>query len=240
MNILTSAFNTILYRPLFNILILLYEYLPGGDFGIAVIVLTILIRLLLYPLMLQSIRSQKAVSELQPKIQEIQEKFKNNKQKQGEELMNLYRKEKINPLSSFLPLLIQLPLLIALYQVFWRGLRSEEINSLYSFVPHPGVINPTFLGLIDLSQSYIFLAVLAGVTQFFQTKIMSPKIKKTTKKDQTSQFSEIIQKQTLYFFPVFTVIILLRLPAAIAFYWIITSLFSIGQQYISKNHVKSK
>ncbi|MFQ6049452.1 MAG: YidC/Oxa1 family membrane protein insertase [Candidatus Paceibacterales bacterium] len=241
MNLLGDAFNIILYQPLLNVLVLLYEYLPGHDFGIAVIVLTVLIRLILYPLMAQSIKSQKAMSGLQPKIQEIQKKFKDDREKQTKEMIELYRKEKINPFGGFLPLLIQLPVLIALYRVFWRGFQPEEMASLYSFIPHPGGINPTFLGLVNLSQASIFLAILAGITQFFQSRTMTPKTQEPKQKDQMAQFSKIIQKQMLYFFPIFTVFILLKLPAAIAIYWIVTSLFSIVQQCnISKNHAKSK
>ncbi|XOB41247.1 MAG: YidC/Oxa1 family membrane protein insertase [Candidatus Nealsonbacteria bacterium] len=235
MNILVEIFNKVLYQPLFNVLAFLYHWLPGNDFGIAVIILTILIRLALYPLMSKSLKSQKVFRELQPKIKEIQKKFKDDQKKQTEELLNLYREAKINPIGGFLPLLIQLPLLIALYQVFWRGLEPGAMNSLYSFMPVLGEINPSFLGIVNLSQASIFLAVLAGTVQFFQAKTMNPKQKK-----QKSQIANIMQKQMLYFLPLFTVIILLRLPAAIALYLIVTSLFSIAQQYnVNKNHVKS-
>jgi len=228
MEILISVFNTILYQPLFNVLVLLYQYLPGHDFGVAVIVLTVLIRLTLYPLMGPAIKSQKILSELQPKIQEIQKKHQNNKERQVREMMELYQKEKINPFSGLLPLLVQLPILIALFQVFQKGLKPEAMENLYSFVSNPGLIDPSFLGLIDLGQASLFLALLAGIGQFFQSKMIAPKIKK----EQVSQFSGIFQKQMLYFFPIFTVFILWRLPASLSLYWLITILFSIGQQYL--------
>ena len=230
MSFLTNAFNLILYQPLFNALLLLYQYLPGHDFGIAVILLTVLIRLILYPLMFQSIRAQKVLSELQPKIQEIQQKFKEDKAKQTKEMMALYQKEKINPFGGCLPLLIQLPILIALYQVFWKGLQTGELSKLYSFVPRPEMIDPTFFGVVDLSHPSLVLAFLAGILQFIQTKMVTPKT--SQKKDQMSQFSGMMQKQMLYFFPIFTVFILWRLPAAIGVYWVVTTLFSIGQQYL--------
>jgi len=170
MNLLVNAFNLILYQPLFNGLIFLYQYLPGHDFGIAVIVLTVLIRIILYPSMVKSIKSQKILSELQPKIQEIQQRYKNDRERQAKEMMGLYQKEKINPLSGFLPLLIQLPILIALYQVFWKGLQPGAMAALYSFVPDPGLINPAFLGLINLSQASFGLAILAGITHFSRQK----------------------------------------------------------------------
>lgn len=233
MTALINVFNTILYQPFLNALVLLYEYFPGHDFGLAVIVLTVLIRLALYPLMVQSINSQKTLSELQPKIQEIQNKYKDDKERQAKEMMGLYQKEKFNPLGGCLPLLVQLPILIALYQVFWKGLRPEAMNMLYSFVPHPGVINSTFLGMINLGEASLLIAILAGITQFFQTKMITPKTPKSQQKNgQMGQFSGMLQKQMLYFFPIFTVFILWRLPAAIGLYWIITALFSIGQQYL--------
>jgi YidC/Oxa1 family membrane protein insertase len=233
MDFFINAFNTILYQPLFNALVLIYQYLPGHDFGVAVIILTIIIRIIFYPLMVKSIKSQKVMSELQPKIQEIQQKYKNDKEKQAREMMALYQKEKFNPFGGCLPLLIQLPILIALYRVFWRGLQPGAMSMLYSFVPNPGVINPTFLGLINLGEPNIFLAVIAGIIQFFQTKMLSPKKPKASqKKDQMGQFSELMQKQMLYFFPIFAVVILSRLPSAVGLYWIVTALFSILQQYL--------
>lgn len=229
---LGTIFNTILYQPLFNILILLYQYLPGRDFGVAVIVLTILIKILLYPLGVKSIKSQKALATLQPKIKELQEKYKNDKERQAKEMMELYKKERINPFSGLLPLLIQLPILIALFLVFRtfeEGLSPAELGKLYSFVSHP-VINIKFLGMIDLIKPSIVLAFLAGVFQFFQTKMVSPQTK--TNKKQTVGFSDQMQKQMQYFFPVFTVLILLKMPAAIGLYWITTALFTIAQQYV--------
>ena len=232
MDFFINAFNLILYQPLFNALVLLYEYLPGHDFGVAVIVLTVIIRIVLYPLMVKSIKSQKILSELQPKIQEIQNKYKNNKERQTKEMMELYQKEKINPFGGCLPLLLQLPILIALYRVFWQGLQPEAMSLLYSFIPNPGTIDSTFLGLINLAAPSLLLAFLAGITQFFQSKMLMPKTKRIKEGGQMAQFSNMMQKQMLYFFPIFTVFILWKLPAAIGLYWIITSLFSILQQYL--------
>jgi YidC/Oxa1 family membrane protein insertase len=238
MNLFTNAFNTLLYRPLFNILILLYTYLPGHDFGLAVILLTVLLRLVLYPIMNQTIRSQKALADIEPKIEEIKEKFKNDQEGQAQEIIKLYKEKKINPFGIMLPLLIQLPLLIAFFQVFSRGLGVELMTNLYSFVPNPGEINYSFLGLINLSQPNLFLAVAAGITLFFQLKKQNSKIKKKKggKMDDMVRLSRATQKQMPYFFSAFSFAILLKTPAALGLYWIITSLFSIGQQYILEKH----
>ncbi len=183
--------------------------------------------------MVQSIKAQKVLSEVQPKMQEIQSKYRDDKEKQARAMMELYQKENINPFGGCLPLLVQLPILIALYRVFWKGFQPEAMAHLYSFVPHPGMVNPNFLGVINLAEASLALAVLAGVTQFFQTKMVTPKTPKTKRGgDQMAQFSGIMQKQMLYFFPILTVFILWRLPAAIGLYWLITALFSIGQQYL--------
>lgn len=234
-NFFINIFNVVLYQPLFNGLILIYQYIPGHDFGIAVIILTIIIRLLLYPSSLQSIKSQKALSELQPKIQEIQRKYKENREKMAKEVMELYKKEKINPIAGFLPLLIQLPLLIALFLVFKsfeNGFDPNEFEMLYSFVSSPTDLNPVFLGVINLAnKGSLFLALLAGAAQFLQTKMLTSQAKHPQKK--SNDFAQIMQKQMMYIFPIFTVYICWSLPSAIALYWLTTALFSVGQQHIA-------
>lgn len=225
-----SIFNILFYKPLFNLLIVIYNAIPGNDFGIAIIILTLLIRFILYPLTKKGIESQKAMAEIQPKIKELQQQYKDNRAKQAEELMKLYREYKVNPFSSFLNLLIQIPILIALYQVFLNGLNPERLNGLYSFVQNPGAIDPMFVGLIDLSQANPIMAVLAGVLQFVQSKMMLPKSKNKDKK-QESDFAKIMHHQMTYFLPFLTVIIAWRFPAGLPLYWIINTLFSIAQQY---------
>lgn len=225
---LGTIFNTILYQPLLNVLVLLYLYLPGHDFGVAVIILTILTKLIFYPLGVKAIKSQRALSTLQPKIKEIQEKYKEDKEQQTKEIMALYKVEKINPFSGCLPILIQLPVLIALYRVFWFGLKPEQMTLLYSFVPLPGTINPSFLGIINLAEPNIILAILAGVLQFIQIKKSMP----ATKIKKDSGVSEHMQKQMQYFMPIFMIVILFRLPSAIGLYWVTTTIFTIVQQYV--------
>jgi len=145
--------------------------------------------------------------------------------------MELYQKEKINPFSGCLPMLLQLPVLIALYQVFLRGLNPESLSaSLYGFVNNPGLINFSFLGIITLTESNIFLALLAGILQFYQLKIST--VPKQKVESKGSDFSKTMQSQMIYFFPLFTVYIVWQFGSIIGLYWIVSILFSIAEQYM--------
>ncbi|PJE59800.1 MAG: hypothetical protein COU85_01685 [Candidatus Portnoybacteria bacterium CG10_big_fil_rev_8_21_14_0_10_44_7] len=228
---IVDLFNQILFVPIFNFLVWLYNILPGGDFGVAIIVLTLVVRLLLYPLAQKGIRSQKALSELQPQIKTVQQKYKNSKEKQAQELMKLYKERGVNPASGCLPLIIQFPILIALFQVLRRGLNPETLQFLYPLVQNPQTINPMFLGLINLAVGSIFLAVLAGLTQFVQSKMILPK-KIPGQQTGRSDFASMMSKQMVYTMPVITVLIAARFPAGLALYWTVNNLFTIFQQYL--------
>lgn len=233
-----NFFHIALYQPLFNLLVLFYQFLPGKDFGVAIIALTLFIKLALYPLASEAIKIQKAVQDLQPKIKGLQEKYKEDKQKQATEVMNLYKEAKVNPFSGLILSLVQVPILIALWRIFW-GFSPEKLGDIYSFLPHPGLIDTTFFGFINLSQPSLWFAIIAGITQFLQAKTMSPAMKtpKNKKDDIGSQVSSMMQNQMIYFFPFFTVLILLKLPSALSLYWIVTALFSSFQQYkLLRNH----
>lgn len=230
---ISFVFNEFLYRPLFNVLIFLYNTIAFGDTGIAIILLTVLIRLALSPLSRKSIRSQKALQEIQPKVRVIQEKYKNNKEEQAKQLMAFYKENKVNPLSGCLPILIQLPILIALYRVFLKGLDPQSLSLLYSFVGNPLQIDPTFLNVVSLAVPNKILAVLAGVTQFFQAKMIMPKTSLPNLPKKSDEFTaQLISKQTLYFLPLLTLIISWKLPAGLALYWAATTVFTIIEQFV--------
>jgi len=229
------VFNLIFYQPLLNFLVWLYNILPGNDIGLAIIILTITIRVLLFPLFYQSIKSQKALQEIQPKVEELKKKYKDEKEKMAQELMNLYKEEKVNPFSSCLPLLIQLPFLIAVYQVFRHGLNSESLELLYPFVANPGTINSVSMGFIDLAVPSILLAFLAGAAQYWQAKMMFMKKPpllqgKEIKGSGDEKMLAMMNKQMVYFMPIFTVIIGVSLPAGLTLYWFITTLLMALQQ----------
>lgn len=231
-----SVFWTeIFIRPLTNLLIFLYNIIPGHDLGISIIILTIIIRLILYPSSRKAIKSQRAMQNLQPELDKIREKHKDDKQKQTQETLKLYQENKISPFSSCLPLLIQMPILIALYWVF-RKVSAEDVSSLlYPFIRAPQDFTPYFLGIIDLTKPEVYvLPILAGATQFIQSWMILKRNKKEEHKpdEKVQDIGSAISKQMTYIFPIITIIFAASLPAAISLYWIATNLFSIVQQYI--------
>lgn len=232
-----NIFQEILYRPLFNLLIYLYNTIAFHDLGIAIVLLTLLVKLLLYSLSRSSIESQKAMTEIQPKIKELQEQYKNNKEKQAVAIFDLYKTYKVNPFSSFLTLLIQIPLLIALYQVFLNGSNMEKMKDLYSFIQAPAAINTIFVGWLNLSQPSVILAILAAGLSFIQMRMMTPKVKKETGK---SDFMNTWSEQMVFMAPIMTLIIAIKFPAGLALYWTTITLFSIIQQYLVLKQTSKK
>ena len=168
------------------------------------------------------------MADLQPKLDALKEKYKNQKEQYGKELMEFYRREKINPYSSCLPLLIQLPILIAVYQVFINGIKSNDFSLLYPFINNPGTINSISLGFINLASSSFYLALLAGIAQFWQSWLMLNKSKQTN--ISPNKTTANINKQMMYFMPVLTVVIGSSFPAGLTLYWFVMTLLSAFQQ----------
>ncbi|MFA5926103.1 MAG: YidC/Oxa1 family membrane protein insertase [Parcubacteria group bacterium] len=227
---MTQIFHQIIYQPIYNALIFLYDILPGHDLGVAIIVLTLIIRFILYPVAKKQIESQKKLQDLQPEIKKLQDKYKQDKEKQGKALMDFYKEKKVNPASGCLPLIIQIVFFIALYRAFIAGLNfSSGCNDLYSFVTCPEKINSNFFGLLDLTKPSIILAVLAAAGQFVQTKMMVPSAGNVGKK---GDFTNVMNQQMVYLGPILTLFIGMKFPAGLAIYWIVNTLFAIAQQYI--------
>ncbi|MGE5425522.1 MAG: YidC/Oxa1 family membrane protein insertase [Bacillota bacterium] len=233
-------FQVVFYQPILNLLVFLYNSVTLHDLGLAIILLTVIIKLILWPLSRKSIRSQKALQLLQPKIDELKVKYKDNQQEMGRELMDLYKQNKVNPFSSCLPLLLQLPFFIAVYRVFRDGLQNH-LDLVYSFVPRPETINPVFLGFLDLSKPNIALAILAGAAQFWQAKMMmakrvDTKIAGEGAKDEN--MAAIMNKQMLYFMPAITIFIGITLPGGLTLYWLVITLVTILQQRVTRSSNK--
>jgi len=227
-------FTTILYIPLYNILIFLVWAMPGHSLGLAIIVLTILLRFALLPASLKAAKAQARLQLLQPEMNQIKKEIK-DQQAQGKALMELYKKEGVSPFGSCLPLLIQLPILIVLYQVFRSGIDTGNFHLLYSFIPRPESISSAFLGL-DLSKPELWvLPILAGASQFILSKMMTPPTPKSNKSDTPDPMA-MASKQMLYIFPIITVVFARSMPAALVLYWIVTTIFGFFQQiYVNKS-----
>ena len=233
-----ALFHEIIYRPIYNTLIFFYDTLPGQDFGIAIILVTILLKFIMFPLSRKQIQSQKKMQEIQPKIKALQKKFKDKKEEQTKALLELYRTEKANPFSGCLPLIVQIIVLIAIYRVIINisGANfSVEVADLYSFVSNPGIINHYFLHIVDLAKPSIVFAILSATAQYFQTKMLLANTPTKEVKEGVSEepdFSAIMNKQMLYMGPAITLFIGLTFPAALSLYWFTSTLFMLIQQKI--------
>lgn len=228
-----TIYHAIFYNPIFNLLIAFYDFV-GKDIGVAIILLTVAIKLLLWPLSAAALRSQRALADVQPKVEELKKKYsgKERQEELAKAMMALYSQEKVNPASSCLPVLIQLPVFIALYRSLSNGLKSGGFEALYAFVPHPQTITPTLLGLVDLSRPSVPLAVLAGVTQYFQAKMMVTRQQpKGTPGAGDEQMLATMNKQMMYMMPVLTVVLGWKLPGGLALYWFVMNLLTVLQQH---------
>lgn len=229
-------FDISIYQPLYNTLIFFYNFIPGHDFGIAIILTTIALKSFLIPLSKKQIESQRKMQELQPKIKALQQQYKNDKEKQTKALMAFYKENNANPFSGCLPLIIQLVFLIAIYRVIINISGSGFVvnpSDLYTFIPNPGEINHLSLQIIDLTKPSYVLAILSAVAQYFQTKMLlqSPLLPpKEQVPSSEPDFASIMNKQMLYLGPGMTLFIGVTFPAALSLYWLFSTLFMLFQQ----------
>lgn len=222
-----TLWTNLIYDPIYNALIFIAQHVTMGDVGLAVVILTIIIRFLLLPLSKKSIASQYKMKLLEPKLALIKAK-KLSKQEESQETFALYKAEGINPFSGCLYLLIQLPFLFALYFVFIKGVNQPE--HLYSFLDTANLKN-TLLGLIDITKPFWPLAILAGVSQAVQAMLApKPMAPAGNEGGFQAQFAKSMAVQTKYILPIIIIVIAWRLAAAVSLYWVITNIFSIAQE----------
>lgn len=206
----TQAF----YEPLLWGLVFLSSNLPGQDLGFAIILLTLIVKIILFPLTHKTLKTQAVMKKLEPDIKKIQSDNKNNKEEQAKKLMELYRSHGVNPFSGFFGLFIQLPILIALYHIFWKGLSIIPVG-----------VNTVFLGFITLTEASVGMAALASLSQFWQAKLAVPP--SPVKPTEGTDMSRMMQKQMMYVFPVIIFMIAYKLPAAVSLYWTAMNIFAI-------------
>lgn len=227
---------------MYNAFIILIHTLPFLDAGIIIIIFTIIVRLVLFPLSKKSVSAQMQLKAIQPELDAIREKYKDNKEEQARKTMALYKERQINPFSSILVLLIQIPIVLSLYYVFIKsGLPVLNQSLLYSFVPPPSVINMNFLGLINITGKSVLLAVLAGVSSFFQLRYSVPPL--STRKSGNVNFKDELARnmntQMRYVFPVIVFLIGYSISGVVALYWTTTNLFTLGQEIFIRRKYKN-
>ncbi len=215
--------TTIFFDPIFNALIWLYGL--TGDFGVAIIVLTLLVRLVVGPFSAKAFKAQRRMQALQPELKKLQEKHKDDRETLAKEMMAFYQKEGVNPAASCLPTLVQIPFLIVIFFAIKDVIENKAFD-LYPFVSHPGEVDKMFFGVLDLSTvgfqpSNIILGVITAGVMFWQARMMMPKD------------GEIpgMSRQLMFLFPVLTLVFAVILPAALPLYWASSTAFTILQQY---------
>lgn len=233
---ISSTFHVLIYEPIYNALVFFVNHLPSHDIGIAVIIVTIIVRLILYPLSKRAIKAQMAMKAIAPEIEQLKKKYKDKPEEQGRAMFALYKERDVHPFAGILVILVQLPILLGLYFVFARGGFPEiQLDTLYSFVPAPEMVKMEFLGLIDMGGKSIVLAVLASITQFIYTRLsMGPRgVKTATEASFSEDMARTFDIQARYVLPVMIGFFAYFIAAAAPLYWVTGNLFMIAQEYLS-------
>jgi YidC/Oxa1 family membrane protein insertase len=230
--------HTFFFDPVYNALVFFIDIIPGGDVGLAIIGTTILVKLVLLPLSVKAAKTQVIMRELEPQLKAIKETHKDDREAQAKAMMELYREAKLNPFSVVLILLLQIPIIIALYLSVYSGggvaLPEINVDVLYSWVPAPAMASMFFLGLIDIAGRSLPLAFLAGVTQYFQVKLTMPAPPERAAGAEPSfkdDFQRSMHAQMRYVLPVVIFFVAYTISAAIALYFVVSNLFGIAQEY---------
>jgi len=234
---MAGLFDTFIYEPMYNALAFLVAVIPGGDVGVAIILLTVLIKFALFPLSLAAVRTQALMREVDPELKRIRKEFENNKEELARRTMALLKEKRVNPLASVFLILIQIPIILGLYFVFrLEGAGGGfDPSVLYSFIALPGNASFMFLGLIDLTGKSASLAVIVAITQFINARLMMP----NTPEGEAGSFQHDLAKsmhlQMRYVLPVVMGFVAYAISAAIALYFLISNLFQLFQELYVKH-----
>lgn len=237
-----ELFSVFIFEPLYNALIFFIDVVPGGDVGIAVILLTLSVKCILFPISIKAARTQVLMKEMEEPLKEVQERYKDDKQKQAQEVMALYKEKGANPFSSIALIFIQLPIIFGLYWVFARGgLPTINADILYSFIPFPQTVDMEFMGIVDMAGKSIVLAFLAGFTQFIHARMALPIAKPKKEGEEPSfkdDFARSLQLQMRYVLPIIIAVVAYTISAAVALYWTTSNIFTIGQEWYVKRNIR--
>ena len=235
---MSFLYHTFFFDPLYNILVLLFQLLPWIDAGIVVITLTVLVRLIIFPLSRKAVLTQLKMAEIGPDLAKIKEEYKDKAEEQARLTLALYKKKGVNPFLGILVIIIQIPIILALYQIF---LHFPEVNPsfLYSFVVVPEQISTTFLGLFDITAKNFTLALLAAVSTFFQIQLSMKGQTQPKGNSFGDNLTRSMQTQMKYFFPIIILFIAYSVSGVIGLYLLTTNLFSVGQELFIRRNVKT-
>lgn len=243
---LNTIWHTVFFDPIYNALVYLIDVVPGGDVGIAIVVLTILVKFILIPLSLKAAYTQHAMRTIEPELTKLKEKYKKDREKIARATMALYKEANIKPFASVLLVFIQLPIIIALYYSVARGggvpFPDINLNVLYSFIPAPQVVNMMFLGLIDVGGKSLALALLAGGTQFIQglLTIPKPKPKSGNGPNLKEDLARSMNINMRYMMPLLIFFIAYTISASIALYFFVSNVMSIAQEFIVRSRIPNR
>ncbi len=239
---MSFIWHTFFFDPIYNSLVFFIDVVRGGDVGIAIICTVVLVKLIMLPLSLKAARTQLLMREIQPKLDDIKEKYKDKREVLALKTMEVFRDAKVNPLSSILLLFIQIPILIALYLAVYSGggVKLPAINTalLYSFVPTPESVNMIFAGFMDITMRSFPLALLAGATQYIHTSLSLPPLKARAHDAEPNfkeDFARSMHMQMRYVMPVIIVFVAYTISTAIALYFTVSNLMMIGQEYVVRH-----
>lgn len=235
--------HTVFFDPIYNALIFFVDTVRGGDVGIAIIATVVVVKTILLPLSIKAAKTQRIMRELEPKLKELKETYKDDRQKQAQEMMQLYKDYNLNPFASIFLMFLQIPIILALYFAVYSGggiaLPAVNTDILYSFIAQPTVVTMNFLGLIDITGRSIILAVGAGITQFIFTSMTLPKLADRDV-DAGPNFKEDFMRnmhvQMKYVMPVIIALVAYTISAAIALYFVVSNVVGIAQEFYVKKH----
>ncbi len=229
--------TTLIHQPIYNALVFFASILPGNNLGLAIILLTILIRTILLLPNQKALKSQKKLQHLQPKLAELKEKHGGDQQKIAQETLSLYKEHKVSPFGSCLPLLIQLPILIGLFNVIQTGMDPGSSYLLYGPLKNfdLSLVQTNFYGLLDLTKiDFIVLPVIVGLLQFLQLRLSLGKQKKTVNTGEKKKGSEmeIANRTMTMIMPFMVAFFTASMPSGVGLYWAFSTLYGIGQQVV--------
>ena len=255
--------HTFFFDPVYNSLVFFIDVIPGGDVGLAIIATVFLVKTILLPVSIKAAKTQRIMKEIEPQLKELKETYKDDREAQAKEMMQIYKTAGMNPFASIFLILLQIPLLIAMYfgviglyppvvdgeptevtfLSMFTGEASKDIvinpDDLYSFVPVPTESNRFFLNQFDITDKSVFLAIVVAFTQFLVVMLTMPKLpprKVGAKPDMKDDFMRNMQVQMKYVMPVIIGVVAYSISVAIALYFLVSNVTALLQEIFIRKH----